>query len=129
MTQRILLLSSDKQLARNTADFLKLKGFTVSIYCDPQEAIVAADKFQPSLVIADLALAGRSGIEFLYELRSYPDWQSLPVIVVGNQHLADIEPYLAAFAELSVSQYLSRPLTSLPKLHQEVSRLLQTVSV
>jgi len=125
MSYRILLLSSDRQLSRNTAAFLKLKGYNVSIYSDPQQAVVAADSIKPHLAVVDLALASRSGIEFLYELRSYPDWQSIPVIIMGNQHLLDIEPYLEAFTQLNISQYLSRPLTSLQKLEQEVERLLR----
>ncbi|HET7528868.1 MAG TPA: response regulator, partial [Candidatus Saccharimonadales bacterium] len=94
MSKQIFILSSDRQMARNTASYLKLKGYSVHTFCDPQEAIVGADTTRPDLAIIELSLAGRSGIEFLYELRSYPDWQSLPVIVLGHQHLADIEPYL-----------------------------------
>lgn len=129
MAGRVLLLSSDKQLARNTSSFLKLNGLTVNTFCDPQEAVVAADEFKPDLVIVDLSLAGRSGIEFLYELRSYPDWRSIAVIVLGNQHVADIESYIPAFTQLDVARYLPRSLTSLQKLYQEVERLLRPAVV
>jgi len=128
MAQRIFLLYSDRQIGRHTAGFLKLNGYEADVFCDPQEAVVAADRLKPDLMIVDLALAGRSGIEFLYELRSYPDWRAMPVIVTGSQLLGDIEPYLAAFAQLQVSQYLPRPLTSLPKLRQEIERLPRPVA-
>src|SRR6185503_19183615 len=106
---RILLLQSDDQMATNSAAYLKLKGFDVSVHKDPQTAVAEADSKLPDIVILDLSLAGRSGVEFLYELRSYPDWQSIPVIVTGNLTLQHIQPFLDSFNQLGVSVYLPRP--------------------
>jgi DNA-binding response OmpR family regulator len=68
----ILFLESDRILASNLTKVFKRVGHQVSWHVDPQAAVLAADKNQPDLVIMDLLLAGRSGIEFLYEFRSYP---------------------------------------------------------
>jgi CheY-like chemotaxis protein len=125
---RILLLQSDDQLATNSAAYLKHKGFAVSIHKDPQTAVAETDKKLPDVVILDLSLAGRSGVEFLYELRSYPDWQSIPVIVTGNLTLRHIQPFLDSFNQLNVSVYLPRQVTSLSRLTQEILKLTQPVA-
>jgi len=125
----ILILSGDRQLAGHTADYLKLKGYQVTAHTDPQHAITTADTRLPALAVIDLLLAGRSGVEFLYELRSYPEWRDIPVIITGHQHPADIRPFKPAFDQLNVSSYLPTPLTSLAQLEQEIRSLLQPVTV
>jgi hypothetical protein len=69
-------------------------------------------------------LSGRSGVEFLYELRSYPDWQDIPVIIVGQLSQPEAETYGPAFEELSVSQYLQRQTTSLSQFLGAAEKLL-----
>lgn len=125
----ILILCGDRQLAGRTADYLRLKGYRVTAHTDPQHAITTADNQPPALAVIDLLLAGRSGVEFLYELRSYPEWQDIPVIITGHQYPDDIRPFKPAFDQLNVSSYLPTPLTSLPQLEQEIRNLLQPAAV
>jgi DNA-binding response OmpR family regulator len=120
---KILLLQSDDQLAANTTAYLKRKGFDVSAHKDPQAAVAEADANLPDIVILDLSLAGRTGVEFLYELRSYPDWQAIPAIITGSLTIQHVQPYLDSFNQLDVAVYLPRQTTSLARLAQEVSRL------
>jgi DNA-binding response OmpR family regulator len=100
---QILLLETDRQLAKSLKDYFGRAGHSLVCYSDPQQAVVAADRRQPQVIILDLMLAGRSGIEFLYELRSYP--------------------------ELGVSKYLHRQTTSLPQLLAEAQKLLVPAAV
>lgn len=120
----ILLLQTDDQLAESSARYLKLKGHRVSIHKDPQTAVMQADASRPDAIVLELMLAGRSGAEFLYELRSYPDWQDIPVIVTGNLFLSQIETFLESFNHLNVSSYLTRQTTGLSKLAAEIDSLL-----
>jgi DNA-binding response OmpR family regulator len=120
---KILLLQSDDQLAANSATYLKHKGFDVSVHKDPQMAVAEADVNLPDIVIIDLSLAGRSGVEFLYELRSYPDWQAIPAIITGNLTMQHVQPYLDSFNQLDVAVYLPRQSTSLERLTEEIIRL------
>jgi DNA-binding response OmpR family regulator len=124
---RILLLQSDDQTAANTAAFLESRGHQVDTHKDPQSAVAAADVQLPDLVILELSLAGRSGVEFLYELRSYPDWQQLPVIIIGNLSLEQVRPFLDSFNHLGVALYLPNQTTDLHHLAHEVGRLARAV--
>lgn len=124
---RVLILSGDRQLGAHMASYLKLKGYKASAHTNPQQAIMAADSELPALAVIDLLLAGRSGIEFLYELRSYPEWQGIPVIITGHQHQADIQAFMPALSQLNVARYLPIPTTSLAQVEQEIQNLLQPI--
>lgn len=112
----ILLLEPDSLLASDTQRYFALAGHKVYIHADPQAAVAQADKQLPNVVITELQLAGRSGIEFLYEFRSYPEWQAIPVIVHSNLHHQDVQAYSAVFKDLNVHTYLHKPTTSLARL-------------
>lgn len=122
---RVLILSSDRRLGGQAAAYLKSKGYEARAHTEPQQAISAANTQPPDIAVIDLLLAGRSGVEFLYELRSYPEWQNIPVILSGNQQPADISPFRDAFDLLGVSAYLPAPLTSLAILEQHIRSFLR----
>lgn len=125
----ILLIETDKLLAQNIQKMLEAAGHSVDWQVEPQEAINRADTVKPDLVILDLLLAERSGIEFLYEFRSYPDWQNLPAIIFTNIPAEELGACAEGFSQLSVVEVLYKPAASLKKLTQSVDRALKTVSV
>jgi DNA-binding response OmpR family regulator len=120
----IFLLETDRQLGRAAKRYF---GDIHDVYhfSDPQMAVTSADINKPDIVILDLFLAGRSGIEFLYELRSYPDWQQLPVLITGHLPSNEIAEYADALMELKVHKYLPKHTTSLQDLLVEVEQALQ----
>jgi DNA-binding response OmpR family regulator len=121
----ILLLETDRQLAKNMQAYFSRAGHQLSYYADPQAAVMGADTSRPDIVILDLFLASRSGIEFLYELRSYPEWQTIPVIITGRLPADELGAYQESFKELGVSKYLPKQTTSLDQFLAEAERTLQ----
>ncbi|MGH7141904.1 MAG: response regulator transcription factor [Candidatus Saccharimonadales bacterium] len=114
---QILLIEPDKILAEIYRDALESAGYKVSVCFSAQSAILSADEIKPSLVIMELQLVGHSGIEFLYEFRSYIDWQNIPVIAlttVPANEFADSQRLL--MDELNIAMYLYKPQTSLKKI-------------
>src|SRR5690242_5912455 len=99
----VLLIESDKILAANVTKVLQRSGHNVDWQIDPQVALDKVDANLPQLIILDLVLAGRSGIEFLYEFRSYPDWQTLPVIIFSSYAVEELKETLASFEHLNIS--------------------------
>lgn len=118
----IFLLETDRQLGRAAKDYFA--GHDLYYFADPQTAVTAADINRPDVIVIDLFLAGRSGIEFLYELRSYPDWQSLPVLIIGHFSVDELAYYIDSFRELGVHKYLPKHATSLRDLMAEVELAL-----
>lgn len=121
---RILLLESDHVLAGTLASLLASAGHETVIIADAQAAVVAADGIQPEIIITDLLLAGRSGAEFLYEFRSYPDWQKIPVIIYSSLPPSDVPLDGSCFAHMDVAHYFYKPTTSLSQLLDSVNALL-----
>ena len=122
---KILLLESDKQLGRNFSEYFKRHGHTTKHCADPQSAIISADSHRPDIVVLDSMLAGRSGIEFLYEMRSYPEWQRVPAIILGNYDEEEIEGFAQIFDKLNVRAYFHKPSTTLGQILAQANSYLQ----
>ena len=83
----------------------------------------------PDIVIVELQLVDHSGIEFLYEFRSYVDWQQIPVIILTNVPESEFAGSQSLLRDdLNVQAYLYKPLTSLQKLIQFVDDLTQVTT-
>ena|SRR5579884_3380874 len=118
----ILLIEPDYLLAKIYRQSLKQAGFRVSHATNAQMAISLADSLSPDLVILELQLVEHSGIEFLYEFRSYPEWQNVPVIINSQVPPGEFSlswPILKD--DLAVSVYLYKPSTSLSLLIRRVN--------
>jgi DNA-binding response OmpR family regulator len=114
---RILLIEPDRLLAEIYQRALKTAGHDVVVCAGAQAAVMAADQQTPDLVILELQLVEHSGIEFLYEFRSYPEWQDIPAVAHtfvppaefnGSHHLLK--------DELGVQDYLYKPRATLQDL-------------
>lgn len=119
---QILLIEPDRMLARTYFDALTHAGHEVQTRATAQAGIHCADNIRPDVVILELQLVAHSGIEFLYEFRSYPDWQAIPVVVITNVPAREFAgSWKLMHDQLTVSQYLYKPLTSLQNLLRTVN--------
>ncbi len=126
---KILLIESDRLLATNVKKVLQKTGHTVNWQVDPQNALDIADNEPPDLIIIDLVLAGHGGIEFLYEFRSYPDWQEVPVVVFSSLSAEELKEALGGFSHLNVTEYHYKPNTTLSDLTRTIERILQPTTI
>lgn len=114
---RILLIEPDRLLAETYCQALTSASHEVVIRAGAQAAITAADQTKPDLVILELQLVEHSGIEFLYEFRSYPEWQAIPVLVQTSVPPGEFtDSWQILERELGVNSYLYKPQTSLRQL-------------
>lgn len=121
---RILLIETDCVLAKNLQDFFGRLNHEVEWQVDPQLAVFSADENKPDVIILDLMLTGHSGVEFLYEFRSYPDWQDLPIVVFSGVSERELGQAVSSFPQLNISAYHYKPSTSLSQLAQTIDKLL-----
>lgn len=125
----ILLIEPDKILAVNIRKVLRKAGHKVTWQVDPQEALDSADTDAPQAIILDLILATRGGVEFLYEFRSYPDWQAVPVIVFSSLSAEELTAAVSGLSHLNIGAYHYKPHTNLSDLVKTIESILQPVSV
>ena len=118
----ILLLEPDTRLAKIYISEMDRNGHTV-VHCkEASEAIAALDSSRIDLVILEIQIALHNGIEFLYEMRSYPEWQSIPVIINTLIPSIVIEKNKLLTKQLHISEILYKPATKLNTLHSVIQR-------
>jgi len=121
----ILLIEPDYVLAQTYRQALAGRGRRINLATTAQAAILTADRSKPDLVILEIQLVEHSGIEFLYEFRSYPDWQNIPVIIHSHVPPAEFaDSWQLLHDELGVHNYLYKPHASLKQLNRAVLDLI-----
>ena len=63
MEYKVLLAEDEKSLRDIVSTFLKRKGFDVYAVCNGEEAIMAVDKNVYDIIILDIMMPRKSGIE------------------------------------------------------------------
>lgn len=120
----VLLIEPDRLLADTYRQALEAAGHKVLMCASAQSAIFAADSVMPDVVILELQLIEHSGIEFLYEFRSYPEWQNVPVIVQSTVPAREFDnSWDLLKAQLGVAAYHYKPLTTLQTLVSSVNEI------
>ncbi|HUS26776.1 MAG TPA: response regulator [Nevskiaceae bacterium] len=122
----ILLIEPDVVLAQTYGRALEHAGHSVSHALTAQHGLDSADAHLPQVVILELQLSAHNGIEFLYEFRSYPEWEGIPIIIntyIPLPELAAVQVVLTK--ELGVRGCYYKPQTSLQLLLRSVVEQLQ----
>lgn len=125
---QILLIEPDRNLAGLIAKLLKHQDHEVTRATDAQKAITAVDQTKPDIVILELKLPVHNGIEFLYELKSYADWQDIPVIIYSQvpDGIKAVGPN--RWDQFGVVAYHYKPVTKLTDLSNSVDQVLAKVA-
>jgi DNA-binding response OmpR family regulator len=124
----IFLLESDRRLATILQKSLSARGCTVQTFIEADAAIAAADVSKPDIVIMELSLAGHSGLEFLYEFRTYNDWQDIPVIVYSSMLLDRAVREAMDWKLLNIADYLYKPDVSVQQLVDRTLELCEATA-
>ncbi|HUC88072.1 MAG TPA: response regulator [Candidatus Binatia bacterium] len=123
---QILLLEPDMVLSNTYAEALRRAGHKVGTASNAQTAIDVADEYSPDLVVMELQLSVHNGVEFLYEFRSYNEWQTTPVIVQSFVPPSEFKLTSGLWQQLGIVSYLYKPRTSLQQLLTTIEDQLVT---
>jgi DNA-binding response OmpR family regulator len=112
----VLLLEPDRISAKCIAEELEKRNFEVYKASGAETAIAQADKQKPDLVICELSLPGHSGSEFIYEFRTYSDWNDIPLIIYSSIKPPEKVVKSKDWKLLNISEVIYKPDFSLNKL-------------
>ncbi len=102
----VLVIEDEKQIRRFLRVTLEAAGFAVHEADNARQGLIEAGTRQPDLLIVDLGLPDRDGVDLIRDLRS---WSSVPVIVLSARtQEADKVTALDAGAD----DYLTKPFGS-----------------
>jgi two-component system response regulator BaeR len=123
---KVLIVEDEPKLASLVADYLKSAGYEAHCLGNGLEAVPWVKGNAPDLIVLDLMLPGRDGLEICKEVRSFSD---VPIIMVtarveevdrliGLESGADdylCKPFSVRELVARVKALLRRPRTSSPK--------------
>ena len=115
---RVLIVEDEPKLASLVADYLKAAGYEAHCIDNGLEVIPWVKSNAPDLIVLDLMLPGRSGLEICKELRTFSD---TPVIMV-TARVEEVDRLIGL--EAGADDYLCKPF-SVRELVARVKALLR----
>jgi two-component system response regulator MtrA len=104
MSQRILVIEDDQAIAEIVGILLRAEGFEVSYCADGNQALTAFQVVNPDLVLLDLMLPGRDGVEICRAIR---DTSGVPIVMLtARSDTSDVVTGLEAGAD----DYVIKPI-------------------
>lgn len=101
--QRVLVVDDDPDVIEYFASFLGDHGYIVESASNAAQAVVAVDRFLPDVVLIDVMMPGRSGLDLLVTFRRHPRWSGLPLVMItGDDCIVedDFRTYLGTHADV-----------------------------
>lgn len=126
MGRRVLLIEDEPNIIEAIRFLLTRDGWQVDTHSDGSDAVDVIRAANPDLVILDLMLPGRSGMDILRDLRAIPEFGALPVLMLtarGQSRDRDMAE------RAGVSRFMTKPfsnaevLTAVRDLLAQASRL------
>lgn len=118
--KKILIIEDDLLISSLVQFRLKKDGYETHLVCDGNEGIKAIDAFLPDLIITDVMMPFRSGIEIIHHAKKYqPD---TPIIVLSS--LGEEEEVVLEAFNLGVADFIPKPFNP-NELAIRVKRILR----
>lgn len=128
-TSKKILIADDEPDILEIIQFnLKAEGFEVVTAKNGDEAVEQARRHQPQLIILDVMMPGKTGIDVCHILRQQPEFKS--TLIVFLSALSDESTELTGL-EIGADDYLTKPISPkilISKVHALFRRLPETES-
>ena len=79
----VLVVEDDPWIRSLMADLLSGEGYTVVQAAEGKTGLQMAEEHKPDVILLDLAMPEKSGLDVLHELKSSKPTRDIPVIVVS----------------------------------------------
>lgn len=105
MNERVLIVEDEERLALLLSDYLKTSGFETRIIGDGREVLPYVRQSDPDLILLDLMLPGKDGLDIARELRTF---SRTPLIMI-TARVEEIDRLLGL--ELGADDYICKPFS------------------
>jgi DNA-binding response OmpR family regulator len=106
MSDRILVIDDEQDLLRIVAFSLQTWGYEVITADNGQEGLNKISAEKPDLILLDASMPAMDGFQMLEQVRSNPEWQDIPVIMLtAHSDPKTIENALA----YGIVEYITKP--------------------
>jgi len=105
---KAILIVDDNQMTVNLIrTVLSGEGYDLRAAFNADEALNALDTFKPGLILMDIQLPGKSGLELTRELRANPEMNSTSIIALSASGVKDEEQ---SFLSAGCDGYIGKPI-------------------
>jgi DNA-binding response OmpR family regulator len=118
--KRVLLVEDDRFLRRACEASLQQRGFDVHTATDGEEGLALATSQPFDIILVDLLMPKKPGIEVLAALKSNASTARVPVLILSNSSRTEDK---RRALELGADGYYVKANLSLKALGEEVARL------
>lgn len=101
----IVIIEDEAKLAAVLADYLRAAGYLTHCLSDGLEAAAAVRRLHPDLVLLDLALPGKDGIDVCREIRAFTD---TPIVMV-TARVEEVDRLLGL--DVGADDYICKPFS------------------
>ena len=105
MSRKVLVVEDEQKLARLLLDYLQQSGFEASSIGDGTRVVGLVREHSFDLILLDLMLPGRDGLEICRELRTF---SNIPIIMI-TARIEEIDRLLGL--ELGADDYICKPFS------------------
>ena len=118
----VLVVDDDPVILKLLEVNFEMEGFTVILARDGLEGIEVARSEQPDIIVSDIMMPKKSGLELVTELKGDPATSDIPILLLSAKaQNADVRSGMDAGAD----DYITKPFEPLD-LVDRVNRLLET---
>lgn len=122
MHESILIADDEPNILISLEYLMKREGFQVSVARDGEEALQSIRRLRPRLVLLDVMMPKKTGLEVCQAVRADPDTQAtLILMLTAKGRDTDVAKGLA----LGANDYVVKPFST-KELVQKVKTLLET---
>ena len=102
---RILIVEDDREIAQLVRDYLDRAGYSTSLAGDGEQALIAASNGNPDLIVLDLGLPKRDGLDVIREIRKHA---RTPIVILTAR---GEETDRIVGLELGADDYIVKPFS------------------
>lgn len=121
MAKSVLIVEDEPFIIEALSFLLTREGLGVSSYSDGEGCVAFIERNKPDLVILDMMLPNKSGMQILEELRNKPEFVNLPVLMLTAK--GQKKDRVAA-EQAGVSLFMTKPFSN-KDIIRSVHRLLE----
>jgi CheY-like chemotaxis protein len=116
----VALVVDDSMIIRHMiCRFLEDRGYTVEVASNGQEALEAAARKLPSLIITDMQMPAMGGGEFISVLKSKPETANIPIVILTGRSSGydqgENRAEFTIFKDIDIQEQLEKALAALAK--------------
>lgn len=106
MTRTVLVVEDDFDTQHPLAEILRLKGYAVVTASDAERGLTTARLKRPDLIITDLLLPGKGGLNLITNVRKDDLLKRIPILVISGC----LPPMLAEAKRLGADCCMQKPI-------------------